>query len=79
MISSRMAVDKGPDVSVKKIASQLLNMCMCVFDCVYSSLAYHCSCVEQHETAMADLDTKLKNTEEKLQSANKCENIIMLH
>ena len=29
---------------------------------------------EIHETAMADMDTKLKDTEEKLQGANKCEN-----
>ena len=66
MISSMMAVDKGPEISVKKIAGQLQK---CVF--VYT---HHFSCVDQHETAMADLNTKLKNTEEKLQSANKCEN-----
>ena len=29
---------------------------------------------EIHEAAMADQNTKLKDTEEKLQSANKCEN-----
>ena len=34
---------------------------------------------EMYEAAMADLNTKLKNTEEKLQSANKCGNNHMLH
>ena len=29
---------------------------------------------KQHEAAMADLNVKLKNSDEKLQSANKCEN-----
>ena len=33
----------------------------------------HCSCVEQHEAFMADLKYKLKNIEEELQTANKCE------
>ena len=35
---------------------------------------YHCSCVEQHEVVMADLKYKLKNIEEVMQTANKCEN-----
>ena len=30
--------------------------------------------LKQQEVAMADLITKLKNTEEELQSTNKCEN-----
>ena len=29
---------------------------------------------EIHEAAMADLNTKLKNTDKKLQSSSKCEN-----
>ena len=50
-------------------------MCACVHVYVYTHhyIAYHCSCVEQHEAATAVLNTKLKSTEEKLQSANKCE------
>ena len=38
------------------------------------SLAYHCSCVDQHEALISNLKYKLKNTEEELQTANKCEN-----
>ena len=32
-----------------------------------------------HEAAMAEQNAKLKDTEEKLQSANKCKNNHMLH
>ena len=70
-----MAKDKG---IVNKIVGQLYCICVCVCVCLYSSLAYHFSCVEQHEAAMADLKTKLKNTDGKLQSANKCENFTAL-
>ena len=129
VISSMMAVGKGPEISVKKSAGEYVCVCvcvcaracvhacvhacvcvckyickcvcvcvclcvcvcvcvcMCVSACVcvcvcvhkYSSLAYHWSCVEQHEVAMADLKTKLNITNEKLQGANKCENNHMLH
>ena len=34
---------------------------------------------EIHKAAMADQDAKLKDTEEKLQRANKCENNHVLH
>ena len=56
--------------------------CVCV--CVCVCVSTYCQlitvfCVEQHETVMADLNTKLKNTEKKLQSANICENNFMLH
>ena len=49
-------------------------VCLCVRVCKYALLAYHCSCVEPHEAGMADLNTKLKKTEEKLHNATKCEN-----
>ena len=54
-----------------------MHVCVCISILITS--VYHYSCVEQHEAAMADLNIKLKNTEEKLQTANNCENNQMLH
>ena len=53
------------------------KMCSCTCKCMYINatlllLAYHCSCVEQDESVISNLKYKLKNTEEELQTANKC-------
>ena len=53
------------------------KMCSHVSTCIntlnYYNWLMHCSCVGQHKAFMADLKYKLKNIEEELQTACKCE------
>ena len=49
-----------------------LLLCNGIF-LVINKIAYRCFCVEQQELMFTELNSKLKNTEQNLQTVNECE------
>ena len=52
-----------------------LKSCLSLYKFLHACIL----CIEQHEAAMANLNTELNNSEEELQSAKNCEYIMIVY